>query len=124
MQEKIKKLPKWAQELIQDIGRERDSAIDALNQFTDSQTESCIWHEKWPCTGEGGKRGPVPKRRYIQDYKMDFEFEGVHLTVLLREDSGIDLSYSSVDRHHGDVALVPRSFQQVYLVSKKHMRGS
>ena len=121
MEEKIKKLPKWVQERMRDLLRERDAAINALNEFTDNQTGSCIWHELWPSTGEN--KGPTTKRQYIQDYKMDFEFEGVHLTVLLREGEGIDLSYRSVKRHIADVALVPRSHQQIFLVSANNLRS-
>ena len=40
MTEKIEKLSKWAQEHIRTLKYERDTAVRALNNYVDGQTES------------------------------------------------------------------------------------
>lgn len=60
----ITKLPKWAQDHIEDLSMEREAAMRTLNALTDNQTPSACWFEEWPCVGEG--TGPALKRRYIQ----------------------------------------------------------
>lgn len=55
-QDKIAKLPRWAQEHIEKIGRERDQAINALNRFLDGQTPSGFYVDDCVCTGE--EQGP------------------------------------------------------------------
>lgn len=123
MKDKIAKLPKWAQQHIIQIERQRDAAIDTLNRSIDNQTETDIWFCEHPSTGEDGARGPIQKKFYVPSHWIEIDFEGVKCTVLLREGSGIDITYSSSDRHMAEVALVPRSYQQIYLVSKQHMRN-
>lgn len=123
LQDKIAKLPKWAQGHITQIERQRDAAIDTLNRSIDNQTETDIWFFEHLCTGEGGTRGPIRKKFYVPNHCIEIDFEGVRCTVLLREGSGIDITYNSSERHMAEVALVPRSYQQIYLISKQHMRN-
>lgn len=118
----IKKLPKWAQEHIKNISRERDVAIRALNEFVDNQTPSSIFYDEWVCTGE--EVGPSTKKKYIQYYKMSFEHAGVFLDVNLHSDDCIDLKWSvSGELNCREVAMIPTSFQNVRLVSKENMRS-
>lgn len=112
----VSKLPKWAQDHIKDLQRERDIAVRALNEWTDTQTPSPIFVDELVSTGE--ERGPSTKRRYIEGRRVSFNWQGVWLDVLLRE-SAIDLQWRTPDDMCGmeDVALIPRSYMQVWLVA-------
>ena len=120
-QRDIARLPKWAQEHIADLARQRQVAVDALNEHLDQQTVSPFYIDEPTCTGE--KQGPSIKRRYIQAHKIAVEFKGVQLEIHLRpEERGIDLGWSDLNRGLNDVALVPVSFNRVQIVAKGEMR--
>ena len=114
-----KNLPKWAQEQIRTLERERDNAVAVLNKWQDSQTPSSIWTDEALCIGEG--KGPSFKKRYIQGYKAEFLHAGVHLSILLR-DTCIDVSWSAPNHGMDEIALVPESYQKCRLVSRDNMR--
>lgn len=120
----ISRLPKWAQDHIADLKRERDAAIRALNEWKDDQTESPVMIPALVCTGE--RKGPSQKIRFIQTRWVEFEWEGIHLSVHLREgewNKCIDLGWCASDGSHGDqVAMIPSAFQQVQLYSRSNMR--
>jgi len=122
----ITKLPKWAQERIRDLERQRDVAVKTLNQFQDSQTPSPVFYREFVCTGETD--GSSEKIGYIQASVIEFTHAGVFLRVMLsREkdpsrDFGIELSWSNTDRHSAQVAFIPKSYQQAQLVAKENMR--
>lgn len=88
----ITKLPKWAQEHINKIQYQRDAAVAALDAFTDGQTESDIWIEEHPCTGE--KAGPSEKIKYIQASRVTFRLGHEEITVSLpfEEERGLRIS--------------------------------
>lgn len=120
--EQIAKLPKWAQEYIKDINRERDTAVKELNDYCDSQTPSPVYIDELVSTGE--QQGPSSKTRYIQTPRVQFDWQGVSLTVLLRDDH-IDLQWNGLDRGRygtSECAFIPRSYQSANLVSKANMR--
>ncbi len=122
--EQIAKLPKWAQEYIKDVSREREVSLRTLNAFQDEQTPSPFYVEENLCTGEAS--GPTTKRRYIQAHSVEVYFRGVHLTVDANEfgnsGSGIRLQWSSKERGGGDAAFIPTSYQSARIVSKEDMR--
>ena len=118
---KIEKLPKWAQEHIVTIERQRDKAIRQLNKFCDDQTESAIFVEDAPCTGEDGKRGPIFKKHYIQSDKVAIEHAGVGLEIICR-DGYIGLQWCEENGNYKDIAFIPESYQSARLVSKENMR--
>lgn len=115
----ISKLPKWAQEHISNLERQKDTAIKALNDYCDDQTESAFFFSDNLCTGENN--GPTEKIKYIQAYKLSVIYEGVYLEVMLR-DKCIELSWSNKRYGAGEVACIPSSYQQARLVSKDNMR--
>lgn len=117
--ERIKKLPGWAQELIADLERQRKEAIRALNQYVDDQTPSPFFIDELESTGE--ETGPSKKTRYIQTRKMKVEHAGVNLSILLR-DGKIDLQWGGAGRLSQPIAFIPRSFQSADLVAKENMR--
>ena len=115
---KIEKLPKWAQEYIRNIEREREVAVNALNEYVDNQTPSPFFIDEMECTGE--RKGPTIKRRYVQTHKIEIEHQEVSLRIILRDES-IDLQWSG-EKMLGDVAFIPSSYQSARLVSKGNMR--
>ena len=114
----IVKLPKWAQDHIKELERERDTAIRALNEYVDGQTESPIFYDELVSTGE--ERGPSLKRVYIQSHDIEVIHNGVHLSLLLRDN--IELRCEDVKRAMNFVAFVPTSLNAMSLVSKENMR--
>jgi hypothetical protein len=122
--DKIAKLPKWAQDMFRDLQREREVAIRALNEWTDNQTPSPVFIDELECLGEEKtERGSPPsrKRRYVQTHRIQIEWAGVVLDVHLR-DEGIALQWGTLDRSMAEVSMVPRSYQQVTLMTKDKMR--
>lgn len=119
MDDKIKKLPKWAQTHIANLERERDVAVRSLNETIDDQTESPFFWDDLVCTGE--TQGPSLKRRYFQSHAIRVVHEGVSLSIYLR-DGEIDLSWGDTGNHGREVALIPSLYQQARLVSQENMR--
>lgn len=119
--EQMAKLPRWAQEHINEITRQREVAIKALNEWTDAQTPAPFFFDDMQCTGE--KTGPTDRRRYVQTHRMIVEHKGVRLDIALRQDGdGIDLQWDTPGRSCRMVACVPRTFQGMELVAKENMR--
>ena len=118
---RIKKLPVWAQDIIKDLDRERKVAIQALNEYCDSQTPAPFYIDEWESTGE--TKGPTTKTRYIQTRKIEVDHEGVHLSVGISNDNDLVLQWSDQNRGMGEVAFIPESYQRARIVSKENMRG-
>lgn len=116
----FEKLAKWALEYIRDLERQRETAVRALTAWTDSQTQSPISIPEMECIG--GDENITSMVRYIEGRRVEFDWAGVHLSVLLREDA-IDLQWHRAGRTSlGDVCMQPRSYQQIYLIAKDKMR--
>lgn len=118
------KLPKWAQDHIETLQRQRDTAVDALRKWTDEQTPQPISVDELVCLTSGG---PTGLTRYIQGKRLKIEWKGVELEVHLKtdgnmSDDAIDLKWNALTRHSGHVAMVPTSFQSVSLIAKESMR--
>ena len=112
----LERLPKWAQDYILTLQRERQLAIRALNQYCDNQTHSPFFIEELECTGE--ENGPSRKVRFIQTHKVSVEWHDVILDVLIRPDrTAIEMRWSKGDRSPGRVAFIPTSFQAAELQS-------
>lgn len=122
--EQLVKLPKWAQDYIEKLSRERDVAIQTLNKFCDSETPSPFYIEDNPCTGESGMTGPVRKRRYIQAHAVNVEWAGITLRIDANDYGGrrneIGIFYGTGT--NCDVALVPMSYGNASLKTKENMR--
>ncbi len=119
------KLPKWVQDHIHTVERERDSALTALNKYVDNQTESPFSIMELECLGEGDGT-PSYKQRYIQTHKMEIRAVGVALDIILRDDH-IDLSWGTMEqgwstRGSGEVCMSPYSYQAIKLISREFMR--
>lgn len=127
--ERFHKQPKWVQDYIEKIERQRDEAIRWMNHVHDEQTPSPFRIQEMVCDGEGeGGAGHSYKTRYIQTHKLEVRHEGVALDILLRHgDKEIDLSWGSLESHYSsrgsdEVAMIPTSYQSVKLLSQENMR--
>ena len=124
--DQLSKLPKWAQDQLKTLQRERDTAVEALKEWTDSQTETPISILEMPCLGE--RPGPSQIVRFIKPgIGTEFKWEGIHLQVTLnsggrQHENGISLQWSAEARGLEHVAMIPKSFQQVDLIAKGNMR--
>lgn len=124
-EEQMAKLPKWAQDHIKTLERERETAVAALLRHTDEQTPSPISIPTMECIGV--TQGPSQLVRYIQPgLGTEFSWEGVKLRVSLADgrsrDKGITLQWESERRGLEHVCMLPLSFQQVQLIAKENMR--
>jgi hypothetical protein len=123
--EELAKLPKWAQDKVKDLSRERDVAVRYLNEWVDDQTPSPISIMEMVCVGE--QQGPSIKKRYIQATDVEFVWKGIELTVALREggpqhDNAIQLSWGSEKRGMAHVCMMPLAYNRVQLITKENMR--
>ena len=122
--EQIEKLPKWAQEHIATLERQRSTAIESLNEYRDQQSPSPFYLDEMLCTGE--QAAPSRKKIYVQAHSICVEWRG----VLLRVDAndygntreGIRLQWSTPNQSLDEIAFVPTSYQSARLVSKQDMR--
>ncbi len=112
-QEQLKKLPKWAQEELITLQRQRDAAVRALVDWEDKQTVSPFFIDEMICDGE--QCGPSTRRRYIEGSRVSCEWEGVSLDIMLRKGEGISLQWGMARHLNGRIAMVPRSYQRVTL---------
>lgn len=126
MDERISKLPKWAQDEFRRICRERDVAVERLQSYEDEQTESPIHYDDFVSDGCG--QGPTIRRKYINGTnQVIFEHKGVWLRVSLTEEGGlnrdaIQLQWGGLPKHSTKVAaFVPCSFQMARIVSRENM---
>lgn len=119
-EEQLQKLPKWANELIRTLGRERGVAIQKLHQFIDTQSPSCFYHDDLTCTGE--QQGPSIYKHFVQTCRIVVEHKGVRLEVVALDKDNITLRWDTPDRASSHVALIPISFQSAELVTKENMR--
>lgn len=121
--EQLQKLPKWAQEHIEDMERQRLAAVHALNDYVDDQTESPFRYWDYICTGE--QQGPPCRAKFIQTRKIEVHWAGVELAVLIRpSEKEIDLQWCSSNdlTTDTDLALIPKSFNSAVIKAKEHMR--
>jgi len=127
----VAKLPKWAQDRMKALERERDTAVRALNAHVDGQTPSKVYWEEYLSTGEGhgdSTTGPTNKRFYVQTDRLVVENCGIRLAINchgsrdLMHWPGIQLRWSDPFDTQNMVALVPDSFQSAFLIANHNMR--
>ena len=111
----ITKLPKWAQEKIRDLERQRQEAVSALRDFTEAHDTGAVRCRLLVCDGES--KGPTYREVRFDARWIEIEHAGVKLDVTLPSDE-IRVAYSTPGRASGCVYLQPTSFQQFKLKAK------
>ena len=114
----IERLPKGVQEHISTLQRQRDIAVQRLNEMTDTQTPSPFYCDHLDCTENTIKSRIVYFRSGI---RMMVKHEGVMLGIILR-DKEIDLQWSRPNHGIGDICFRPTSYQSASLLTKENMR--
>lgn len=112
-QGKFDKLPKWAQERMRDLEGERQAAVRQLNEFVDSQTESRLWVDEMPCTGE--ERGPSYKKHFIQSRKVTFLVGKTEVYVSLAIDNPGELNINCGSRQ---MVFQPNASNSITIIDK------
>lgn len=85
----VTRLPRWAQDYVKDLVRERENAVSILNEFQDDQMPSNVFFEKHACTGEvPGTNAPVTKKCYVSTRHLTFLVGKREVYVSLHEDQG------------------------------------
>ena len=116
MDQRIVKLPKWAQEEFERVVRERDTAVKALNNYCDKQTKSPFYYNDFLCVDQPPKKYTA----YIQIRKMNVEHKGVRLEIQL-SDNGIILQWGGDMHFMEKIALVPKAHQKAELIARDNM---
>jgi hypothetical protein len=112
------RLPKWAQEEMRTLERQRDCAVKALERFCDNQTESPIYWDDLVCIQDGG---PKSVRQYVQARSITVEHADVTIAVRLGERC-ITLQWGGDKYSLDEVAFIPEAFQSARLVHHRHLR--
>ena len=113
------RLPKWAAAIVRDLQRERDTAVQCLRSWQDGQTESAISIQELVSSGE--EQGLTFYTRYVQGHRVRMETAGVYAELYQCKDR-IELRFGAEGNISVDVAMVPRSFGAVDIVTKENMR--
>ena len=120
--EQLNKLPKWAQDHIESIQRQRDQAVKALNEVAGNQSPSPFSYTRHDCTSTGG---PTFRKFTIQADTLIVNWLGIELRVDAHDygnqGKGIRLQWTG-EHQTEDVAMIPSSYQAVALVPKSLMR--
>lgn len=121
----IQKLPKWAQEKINRLERERNTAVRCLREWTDTQTVQPFSVMEFKCIGE--QRGPTQVMRYIKGQRIKATWAGIELEVTLQDgfhqhDKGIQLQWGGTHRVGCHIAMIPESHQSVSLIHPGNLR--
>ncbi len=114
--EKLARLPKYAQEYIEDLERTLATAEDTLDRYVNANQEGAFSVDELVCLGQ--TRG---LERKVDAYRMRVEHADVHLEVSIAHPFHIELRWAAgPDRHGlGDVCMIPSSYQHAKLVHPK-----
>ncbi len=108
---RVAKLPAWAQTLIQNLERQRDSARERLNRFLDDQPESPFY------TDESVHERPYrERRRFITATSVHCRQDNLVVTLNPFSDNrGVIVDFES-DRGPLDCAIMPRTSNSIMIV--------
>jgi len=115
--DQIDKLPKWAQEHIENLDRRAVIAERTLREFYDNSTPSEFY--TWDWDAEQNKT----VQRFIQTHKMTIHRGTLRVEVLLRQDDpGVDITWSDESRLCNQVPLITEGLNHVRVMLKKDLR--
>lgn len=115
--DRLRVLPVWAQEHIEDLLRERDTAVRQLEEYLDNQTPSAFSVEELVSIPASAGRNDAPNgngprliTRYVQSHRMRVEVGKVYLDIVTPTDyrdldsDKIEISWGTADRAGGGPA--------------------
>ena len=113
MAQNLDKQPKWVQELVQQMQRERDDAIKAYETLRDTVTESPFYKEV--ITTKDGKTGF--EREYVQASSLHCATSAIDLGIYPEADGDIRLNWNTRWPHgeRVEVAVIPNASNALYL---------
>ncbi len=111
----ITKLPKWAQERIRNLERQRIAAVEALDDFEAAHATGPVTVHQMVSDKSGG---PSSRKVRFDAHWLTIEHAGVALDITLADDE-IRVSYTQgKSMPSSPVYLQPTSFQQFKLKAK------
>ena len=118
---RIDKLPKWAQEHIEAILRERGAAVRALQEFEDNQTPSSMFVTEYVSDGE--TRGATSRKHYVQGHRLEINHAGVSASIILYpKNCQLGEEHISLSFDRGTLSeeafMRPTSWNQIVLISR------
>jgi len=115
------KLPKWAQEYIHDLERQRDVVMRDLQEYRDSQTPQPISQLVTTPSKNGGTDFI---RRYISGHNVSILWQGVDMDVTLTQGDGIRISFGSEKRiMSGGAAIIPQAGNSILIREVEYPKG-
>lgn len=117
IREKIERLPKWAQDHIKDLVRQRKEAVEALDNYIDENNVGPFIFSDFVCDKDGG---PSIRERHINADKVRIEYGGIMLDINLsnqyRDEKAIYLNWSPRrSKPNSIVAIVPSASNSLSL---------
>jgi len=108
LDERVSKLPVWAQDHINDLERDVRNTRRRLDRFLDTQTPTKVWVEDYV----------AGVKSYVPDDRVVISHQGVTLEVNARGDEGIRLQWRPQGTHGlGELSFVPVSYQQARITN-------
>lgn len=95
---------------MNDLRRQRNEAVAALNKWRDEQTEAAFFSEEIICDTQP----PRFVRRYFHGRHISARHLGIRVNIALRSDC-IAIQYNREPYHTDSVTLTPVGFQQIEL---------
>lgn len=111
LQLKIARLPVWAQRHIQALGRQRDGAQKALDNFLNAS------NDKSPFYTRDFGAGSVERKKYIKADSVFCEYNGIRMEIQpnkYREDGRIKVFINIT--HDGEIAIIPSASNLIEIV--------
>lgn len=111
--EKLAKLPKYAQEYIEDLERTLETAEETLDRYVNVNQDGQFSFGDLVCLKE-----TRALERKVDAIRMRVEHADIHLEVSIAHDDRIELRWTAGPDKYGlgDVAFIPTSYQHAKLI--------
>jgi len=97
---KVESLPKWAQGYIKSLERERETAVNALFDYTKNQEPSQFYSDSFLRLGQTSM-----VKQYIQADSVTCEIKGLSVDMRVHDDNSISIMFS--EKYGYEAVLVP-----------------
>ena len=116
--EQIAKLPKWAQDHIENLSRQRKAAVAELDEFVAKHESGAVAVRLMTSDNDGG---PTQRQVRFDAHWLEIQHEGIKLDITLAEGE-LRLAYADRGNRRDAVHFVPTSHQQFALRPIPEMR--